>query len=100
MRLGSDISPTNPLANPQMNETQGSTESRYADYKTIRRNGSIAPFQPEKITIALTKAFLAVEGSSGARRHGLSPRQVQAKGDEAHEVFACDGHARLLELRQ
>ncbi len=66
MRLASDISPTNPLVNPQMSESQGGLESRFNDYKTIRRNGSIAPFQPEKITIALTKAFLAVEGGQGA----------------------------------
>lgn len=66
MRLASDISPTNPLANPEMTASQGGPESRYNDYKTIRRNGSIAPFQPEKITIALTKAFLAVEGGQGA----------------------------------
>ncbi|MBL8516812.1 MAG: ribonucleoside-diphosphate reductase subunit alpha [Betaproteobacteria bacterium] len=66
MRLASDISPTHPLANPQMTESQASPESRYNDYKTIRRNGSIAPFEPQKITIALTKAFLAVEGGQGA----------------------------------
>ncbi|MDR1648180.1 MAG: hypothetical protein LBR88_09140, partial [Zoogloeaceae bacterium] len=32
----------------------------------IRRNGSIASFQPEKIALAMTKAFLAVEGAQGA----------------------------------
>jgi len=66
MRLASDISPTNPLANPSMTESQGNPESRYNDFKTIRRNGSIAPFEPQKITVALTKAFLAVEGGQGA----------------------------------
>ncbi|MDX2219426.1 MAG: ribonucleoside-diphosphate reductase subunit alpha [Burkholderiales bacterium] len=66
MRLASDTSPTHPLANPQMSPAQDGPESRYNDYKTIRRNGSIAPFEPQKITIALTKAFLAVEGGQGA----------------------------------
>jgi ribonucleoside-diphosphate reductase alpha chain len=28
----------------------------------IRRNGTITPFDPEKITVAITQAFLAVEG--------------------------------------
>ena len=37
-------------------------ESRLSDYKIIRRNGSIAPFTPDKISIALTKAFIAVNG--------------------------------------
>ncbi|SEP41986.1 ribonucleoside-diphosphate reductase class II [Methylobacterium sp. ap11] len=32
----------------------------------IRRNGAVAPFDPTKIKVALTKAFLAVEGSSAA----------------------------------
>ncbi|MDR2690143.1 MAG: ribonucleoside-diphosphate reductase subunit alpha [Azoarcus sp.] len=34
--------------------------------EVIRRNGSIAPFQPEKIALALSKAFLAVAGEQGA----------------------------------
>jgi len=39
-------------------------------YRVIRRNASVTPFDPGKITIALTKAFLAVEGSvaAGSRR--------------------------------
>ncbi|WP_011582021.1 MULTISPECIES: ribonucleoside-diphosphate reductase subunit alpha [Chelativorans] len=39
-------------------------------YRVIRRNGSVTPFDPSKIAIALTKAFLAVEGSvaAGSRR--------------------------------
>lgn len=35
-------------------------------YSVIRRNGAVTPFDPMKITVALTKAFLAVEGSSAA----------------------------------
>ncbi|MBS7697134.1 MULTISPECIES: ribonucleoside-diphosphate reductase subunit alpha [unclassified Chelatococcus] len=35
-------------------------------YKLIRRNGAVTPFDPSKIAIALTKAFLAVEGSGAA----------------------------------
>ncbi len=38
----------------------------YAQYKIIRRNGSVVGFEPSKITIALTKAFLAVNGGQGA----------------------------------
>ena len=39
-------------------------------YRVIRRNGSVTPFDPLKITVALTKAFLAVEGNvaAGSRR--------------------------------
>ncbi len=35
-------------------------------YKVIRRNGKITAFDDNKIAIAMTKAFLAVEGGSAA----------------------------------
>ena len=35
-------------------------------YQVIRRNGAVSPFDQSKIAIALTKAFLAVEGSTAA----------------------------------
>jgi Ribonucleotide reductase, alpha subunit len=35
-------------------------------YQIIRRNGAVTPFDPTKIAVALTKAFLGVEGSSAA----------------------------------
>ena len=41
-------------------------DPRLAQYKVIRRNGAVVPFEPSKITIAMTKAFLAVAGGQGA----------------------------------
>jgi ribonucleoside-diphosphate reductase alpha chain len=38
----------------------------FADYKVIRRNGAVVGFEPAKISIAVTKAFLAVNGGQGA----------------------------------
>ena len=40
--------------------------SQYDQYKVIRRNGSVVPFEPGKISIALTKAYIAVNGGQGA----------------------------------
>lgn len=40
--------------------------TEYAGYQIIRRNGAVVPFEPAKIAVAMTKAFLAVEGSHGA----------------------------------
>ncbi|HMA09548.1 MAG TPA: ribonucleoside-diphosphate reductase subunit alpha [Ramlibacter sp.] len=37
-----------------------------AHYQIIRRNGAVVPFEPNKIAIALMKAFLAVHGTQGA----------------------------------
>ena len=42
------------------------TADRYADFKIVRRNGSVVGFEPGKIAVALTKAFLAVSGGQGA----------------------------------
>jgi ribonucleoside-diphosphate reductase alpha chain len=42
------------------------TGSAFSQYKVIRRNGAVVGFEPAKISIAVTKAFLAVEGGQGA----------------------------------
>ncbi|HEY0663107.1 MAG TPA: ATP cone domain-containing protein, partial [Thiobacillaceae bacterium] len=42
------------------------TDSRYVDYKIIRRNGAVVGFAPNKIAIAVTKAFIAVQGGQAA----------------------------------
>lgn len=41
-------------------------QATLADYKVIRRNGTVVSFEPSKIAIAVTKAFLAVNGGQGA----------------------------------
>ncbi len=35
-------------------------------YQIIRRNGAVVPFEPQKIAVAMMKAFLAVHGTQGA----------------------------------
>jgi ribonucleoside-diphosphate reductase alpha chain len=47
-------------------ETGSAARSAYADYKIIRRNGAVVGFEPGKIAVAMTKAFLAVNGAQGA----------------------------------
>jgi ribonucleoside-diphosphate reductase alpha chain len=42
------------------------TDSAYAGYQIIRRNGAVVIFEPNKIAVALMKAFLAVHGTQGA----------------------------------
>jgi ribonucleoside-diphosphate reductase alpha chain len=44
----------------------------FQQYQIIRRNGAVVPFEPNKIAVAMMKAFLA-----GARnaRSGLSQRE-------------------------
>jgi len=38
-----------------------------AEYKIIRRNGAVVPFEPMKISVAMTKAFLATHGAQAAQ---------------------------------
>jgi ribonucleoside-diphosphate reductase alpha chain len=38
----------------------------FAGYQIIRRNGAVVSFEPNKIAVALMKAFLAVHGTQGA----------------------------------
>ena len=42
------------------------TTVNYGEYRIIRRNGAVVGFEPSKIAIAMTKAFLAVNGGQGA----------------------------------
>ena len=44
----------------------GATASVYQNYHIIRRNGAVVSFEPNKIAVALMKAFLAVHGTQGA----------------------------------
>jgi len=43
-----------------------STNSTDHSYQVIRRNGKLTQFDPSKISVAMTKAFLAVEGGQAA----------------------------------
>ena len=40
--------------------------SIYQGYQIIRRNGAVVSFEPNKVAVALMKAFLAVHGTQGA----------------------------------
>ena len=44
----------------------GAAVSAYQGYQIIRRNGAVVAFEPNKIAVALMKAFLAVHGTQGA----------------------------------
>ncbi|HVE06463.1 MAG TPA: ATP cone domain-containing protein, partial [Paraburkholderia sp.] len=58
--------PTGLPLNGQNESAQALASAAYADHKVIRRNGSVVSFEPSKIAIAVTKAFLAVNGGQGA----------------------------------
>jgi ribonucleoside-diphosphate reductase alpha chain len=51
---------------PASNATTDGSSNPWTGYQIIRRNGSVVGFEPSKIAIAMTKAFLAVNGGQGA----------------------------------
>jgi ribonucleoside-diphosphate reductase alpha chain len=51
---------------PQAQHGAPRAASAYASYQIIRRNGAVVGFEPDKIAVALMKAFLAVHGTQGA----------------------------------
>jgi len=67
-------SQSNPTAGPRSGVMMGDSgalgalaiQSALNDFKLIRRNGSVVAFEPVKISVAMTKAFLAINGGQGA----------------------------------
>ncbi|HLU19596.1 MAG TPA: ribonucleoside-diphosphate reductase subunit alpha [Pusillimonas sp.] len=63
------IAESRPVAVPPSSPAaSGNTEagSQWHNFNIIRRNGAVVGFEPSKIAIAMTKAFLAVNGGQGA----------------------------------
>ncbi|MFN9727722.1 ribonucleoside-diphosphate reductase subunit alpha [Acidovorax sp.] len=51
---------------PSSRASAPAVSSAFAQYQIIRRNGAVVPFEPQKIAVAMMKAFLAVHGTQGA----------------------------------
>src|SRR5208283_2665052 len=66
MQISADTGAAPPLPSLNLPDSSPLSQSPYAQYKVIRRNGAVVGFEPSKITVAMTKAFLAVNGGQGA----------------------------------
>jgi ribonucleoside-diphosphate reductase alpha chain len=58
--------PTAVPPGPRLVSSQTPSTSAYQGYQILRRNGAVVAFEPNKIAVALMKAFLAVHGTQGA----------------------------------
>ena len=58
---------SSPNPSPVARGSSGTAASAYQGYQIIRRNGAVVSFEPNKIAVALMKAFLAVHGTQAAR---------------------------------
>ncbi len=66
--MHTDTSRENPQANaPQAtDDNQSLNATAPGQLRVIKRNGTVVPYTDDKITVAITKAFLAVEGGTAA----------------------------------
>ncbi|HUH88940.1 MAG TPA: ribonucleoside-diphosphate reductase subunit alpha [Pusillimonas sp.] len=63
------IAESRPEATPPSSPASGghtAAGGQWHNFNIIRRNGAVVGFEPSKIAIAMTKAFLAVNGGQGA----------------------------------
>jgi ribonucleoside-diphosphate reductase alpha chain len=60
------VQSSSPAAPARATVSSSVSSSAYQGYQIIRRNGAVVGFEPNKIAIALMKAFLAVHGTQGA----------------------------------
>src|SRR5687768_1178166 len=66
MQIAQDNATATSSLGVSLPEAGAASRGAYADYKIIRRNGAVVGFEPGKISVAMTKAFLAVNGAQGA----------------------------------
>ena len=71
-------------------------------YKVIRRNGLVVSFEPSKITVALTKAYLAARGNqsaASARARELTQRWTDAVMQALMRVKPQGGAIHIEEIQ-
>ena len=70
MTMQTDLNIASPsptlMRQPEAGQSSVPSLQALAHYQIIRRNGAVVPFEPNKIAVALMKAFLAVHGTQGA----------------------------------
>ncbi len=69
--MQTEIEPTTAVREPAADTDAGSTPSNISatapgQVRVIKRNGTVVPYDHGKISVAITKAFLAVEGGTAA----------------------------------
>src|SRR6186713_71268 len=69
MQAVSNVTPnaaSTSTSTPRSGSGPAASASAYQGYQIIRRNGAVVSFEPNKIAVAMMKAFLAVHGTQGA----------------------------------
>jgi ribonucleoside-diphosphate reductase alpha chain len=66
MQLASETAQSLSVPSHALSEVSSERAAAYAQFRVIRRNGAVVGFEPPKIAVAVTKAFIAVNGGQGA----------------------------------
>jgi ribonucleoside-diphosphate reductase alpha chain len=66
MQISADAGSVTLPTSHHLSAASAEPQSPYSQYKIIRRNGAVVGFEPSKISVAMTKAFIAVNGGQGA----------------------------------
>ena len=66
MQIAQESAAVSSVVSAGVLESETAKSTTTSDCKVIRRNGAVVGFEPSKIAVAMTKAFLAVNGSQGA----------------------------------
>ncbi len=105
--MHTDSSTAQPAQNPGAGTaTTGATSSLTAtapgQLRVIKRNGTVVPYEDSKISVAITKAFLAVEGSTAAasaRIHEMVRNLTEQVGETFKRRMPSGGTVHIEDIQ-
>ncbi|HEY4142279.1 MAG TPA: ribonucleoside-diphosphate reductase subunit alpha [Pseudolabrys sp.] len=97
MSLAADFPSTTPIV-PRSTQSSSSHAASEPGYQVIRRNGAVTLFDGSKISIALTKAFLAVEGATAAASRRIHEAVEALTGQVVAALTRRAGEGRTFHI--
>ena len=87
--IGAESAKVHPIADAPSKGYEGASDlsaHQPGEYKVIRRNGKVTAFDPSKISVAMTKAFIQVEGRTAAASTRIHEKVQYLAEQVAHAV--------------
>lgn len=82
----------------QLSPESHAAPAREPSMQIIRRNGTVSPFDGSKISVAMTKAFLAVEGHTAAASRRVHEAVEQLTGEVVAALTRRVGEGRTFHI--
>ena len=98
MHTESNVENQQATVRPSAESTQDLAATAPGQLRVIKRNGTVVPYTDDKITVAITKAFLAVEGGTAAassRIHETVARLTDKSGWKLYLVDTFDNFVQV-----